>query len=453
MVKKKAVEKDIITDKKEKVDEALDLKLEDLEGIGTVRLKKLYANGIYTVNDLLSRGEEELLRMLDITWGDASKMIRVANESIRKDSVFSKMIVKGNEFKKYRDEKIKYLTTGLKELDEIIGGGYETGVITEYFGELGSGKTQITMLACIMAQMPRETCCLNCGCKDDLKDTDICDIQGLDPDDKKSICGGMIWRGGGLSEWGKPCRVVYIDTENSYRPERMLAMVYNRGLVKTKPQTKTEEKQDANKKPLNEEEEKKADKFLENVDYIRTFTSAMQMAVVENLSSIINGDMCPHCQKREINEKGEPTHQNHPKVKDGMELEVHNFKKDKPATLVIVDSIIAEFRKDFEGRGQLSDRQQKLKTHVKHLVRTTETKNVVCIITNQIQEALGVMGDNIRMVGGNELGHTATHIIYLKKPQSITKNKITAILVDSPNNAKNEVVFELGSKGIQQIKE
>ena len=44
----------------DKVNEALDKKLEDLDGIGPVRIKKLYANGIYTVDDLLSRGEEWL---------------------------------------------------------------------------------------------------------------------------------------------------------------------------------------------------------------------------------------------------------------------------------------------------------------------------------------------------------------------------------------------------------
>lgn len=441
MVKKK-VQEENISEKMDSITKALDLKLEDLEGIGTVRLKKLYSNGIYTVDDLTSRGEEELVRLLDINWSDASKMTRVAQESIKKDSVFSKMIVKGSAFKKYREEKIKYMTTGLDELDEILKndkkdkrGGYETGVITEFFGGLGSGKTQIMLLASIMAQMPKEACCLGCG---------RTDMEG------NCECKDIWWNGGGLSTFGNPCRVVYIDTENSFRPNRMLGIVYNRNLVLTKPQTKTQEKQDADKEPLDEEQEIRANLFIDNIDYIRTFTSAMQMVIVENLSSIIKGDLCPHCQKREINEKGEPTHQNHPKAKDDMELEGHDFEKDKPATLVIVDSIIAEFRKDFEGRGQLSDRQQKLKTHIKHLVRTTENRNVVCLITNQIQEALGVMGDNIRPVGGNELGHTATHIIYLKKTQSLTKNKITAILIDSPNNAKNEIVFELGSKGIQE---
>lgn len=473
--KKKKDDVKEITEKMDDLNNALDLKLEDLEGIGTVRLKKLYGNGIYTVDDLTSRGEEELVKMLNITWSEAKELIRIAATSLRKDTVFSSMIVKGSTFMKYRKEKIKYMTTGLTELDDIMRGGYETGVMTELFGAYGSGKTQFMIVACIMAQMPMKRCCIECGkvyplplkpkkpkSLENLKEYEELLVEWKKTyDDIKSVtsceCGGNIWEGGGMSEFGKPCRVVYIDTENSFRPERLLEIVYNRELVKTKPQTKTEIKQCANKEPLDEEEEERAYSFIENIDYIRPLTSAMQMTVVENLSSIINGDLCKHCQKREVNEKLDPTHQNHPKVKkDATGLEEHDFEKDKPATLVIIDSIIAEFRKDFEGRGALSDRQTKLKTHIKHLVRTSESKNVVCLITNQIQEVMGLAGthaDNIRPVGGNEIAHTSTHRIYLKKPQAITKDKITAVLVDSPNNAKNEVVFELGMMGIQEIKE
>ena len=118
--------------------------------------------------------------------------------------------------------------------------------------------------------------------------------------------------------------------------------------------------------------------------------------------------------------------------------------------LVILDSITGKFRKEFEGRGTLSDRQVKLTSHVRLLESVVEAKNVVCLVTNQAQELLGVMGDNVRPVGGNVIGHTFTHRIYLKKPQSMSKDKITAILVDSPNKAKNEVVLQLGGQGIQE---
>jgi DNA repair protein RadA len=428
----------VVTDKMEAVNDVIGLKLEDMDGIGSVRLKKLYSNGIYTVDDLLGYGEESLSRMLDISWDDAKKMTSVANESLNSEDVLSSIVVSGKDYFNFRKNKIKFMTTGVEELDEITG-GFETGVITEFFGAFGSGKTQFMMVACIMAQMPEEKCCLSCGQDDEEKiKSDKCE------------CGGTWWKGGGLSHFGKQSKVIYIDTENSYRPERLFEIVCNRELIKTKPQTKTQEKKCETKEPLDDEEYEKAMQYVYNIHISRPRTSALQMLVVANLSSMISGELCKHCQKREITKESEPTHKNHPKAKDGMKLEQHDFEKDIPATLVVLDSITGKFRKEFEGRGTLSDRQVKLSSHVRLLESVVESKNIICLVTNQAQEALGVMGDNIRPVGGNVIGHTFTHRIYLKKPQSMSKDKITAILVDSPNKAKNEVVLELGSKGIQE---
>ena len=440
MAKKKTISpvSSVVTDKMEAVNDVIGLKLEDMDGIGSVRLKKLYSNGIYTVDDLLGYGEESLSRMLDISWDDAKKMTSVANESLNSEDVLSSIVVSGKDYFNFRKNKIKFMTTGVEELDEITG-GFETGVITEFFGAFGSGKTQFMMVACIMAQMPEEKCCLSCGQDDEEKiKSDKCE------------CGGTWWKGGGLSHFGKQSKVIYIDTENSYRPERLFEIVCNRELIKTKPQTKTQEKKCETKEPLDDEEYEKAMQYVYNIHISRPRTSALQMLVVANLSSMISGELCKHCQKREITKESEPTHKNHPKAKDGMKLEQHDFEKDIPATLVVLDSITGKFRKEFEGRGTLSDRQVKLSSHVRLLESVVESKNIICLVTNQAQEALGVMGDNIRPVGGNVIGHTFTHRIYLKKPQSMSKDKITAILVDSPNKAKNEVVLELGSKGIQE---
>jgi DNA repair protein RadA len=117
-----------------------------MEGIGPIRLKKLYSNGIYTIDDLLSYGEEALSRMLDISWDESKKMTMVANEAINTEDVFSNVIVSGKDYFDFRKNKVKYMTTGLEELDEITG-GFETGVITEFFGAFGSGKTQFMMVA------------------------------------------------------------------------------------------------------------------------------------------------------------------------------------------------------------------------------------------------------------------------------------------------------------------
>ena len=46
------------------------------------------------------------------------------------------------------------MTTGSSELDALIGGGIETMSITEIFGELRTGKTQLAHTLCVTAQLP-----------------------------------------------------------------------------------------------------------------------------------------------------------------------------------------------------------------------------------------------------------------------------------------------------------
>jgi len=431
----------------EKVDDALNKKLEDLANIGPIRLKKLYANGVYTVDDLLSQGEEWVSRTLEISYDDARKMVQTASESLNTDTVFESMVITGKDYHEYRQKKIEYLNAGLPELNGILekhGRGYESGVLTEYFGAYGAGKTQVMMVACINAQLPKNPCCLSCGQTDKGSSEKVNGIP-------KCECGGTWWEGGGLSEWGKPCRVIYFDSENSYRTERLIEIILNREIVKTKPQTATQIKLQANKEPLDDAEFEKVMQFVDNVNVSRPRTSGLLITYVNNLSSMINGDFCKVCHKREINVNLEPTHQNHPKVKKDMVVEQHDFVRDIPVKLVVIDSLTGKFRKEYEGRGELSDRQTKMASYIKMLENTAETKNIVMLVTNQVQEVMGVMGDNIRPVGGHQIGHTITHRLYLKKPQSLTKSKIDVTLVDSPNMPKQTISIELGYKGIQEL--
>lgn len=56
------------------------------------------------------------------------------------------------EFHQKRAEIIQ-LTTGSKELDRLLGGGIETGSITEIFGEFRTGKTQICHTLAVTCQV------------------------------------------------------------------------------------------------------------------------------------------------------------------------------------------------------------------------------------------------------------------------------------------------------------
>jgi DNA repair protein RadA len=82
-------------------------------------------------------------------------------------------------------------TTGSQELDRILGGGVETGAITELIGEFGSGKTQICFTLAVTAQQPVE-------------------------------------------EGGYGGNVCVIDTEGTFMPERIMQIAEERGLDYTK---------------------------------------------------------------------------------------------------------------------------------------------------------------------------------------------------------------------------
>lgn len=52
--------------------------------------------------------------------------------------------------------EIILLTTGSKELDKLLGGGIETGSITEIFGEFRTGKSQLCHTLAVTCQVKLE---------------------------------------------------------------------------------------------------------------------------------------------------------------------------------------------------------------------------------------------------------------------------------------------------------
>ncbi len=94
-----------------------------------------------------------------------------------------------------RRKRLGRITTNSKALDELLGGGVETQAITEFAGEFGTGKTQLAHQIAVDIQLP--------------------------PDQ------------GGLNG-----EVVYIDTESTFRPERIVDMAKGVGLDPTEALTK-----------------------------------------------------------------------------------------------------------------------------------------------------------------------------------------------------------------------
>ena len=153
--------------------------LKDLPGIGPATAQGLRELGFHTIESLATATVREQ-EPAGIGEKKAMEIIRSARSSI------SLSFIRADELLKMR-QKISRLTTGSTEMDELLGGGLETQTITELYGEYGSGKSQVCHQLCVNVQLPPER-------------------GGLD--------------GGAL----------YIDTENTFRTERIVQMAEPLGL-------------------------------------------------------------------------------------------------------------------------------------------------------------------------------------------------------------------------------
>lgn len=150
-----------------------ELKLEELPGVGPATAEKLRDAGY---NDLMSIAVENpktLADVAEIGESTAAKIIAAAKQAADVGGFES-----GDSILERR-KKLNRLTSSSKAFDELLGGGLESQSIVEFFGEFGSGKTQMCFQLAVNATMP-------------------IDKGGLDGD------------------------VVVIDTENTFRPERIV---------------------------------------------------------------------------------------------------------------------------------------------------------------------------------------------------------------------------------------
>lgn len=109
-------------------------------------MKKLADAGYHTVESVAYAPKKALITVKGISENKADKI----------QSEAAKMVPMGfttaTEFHQRRSEMIQ-LTTGSKELDKLLGGGVETGSITEIFGEFRTGKTQLCHTLAVTCQV------------------------------------------------------------------------------------------------------------------------------------------------------------------------------------------------------------------------------------------------------------------------------------------------------------
>lgn len=320
-----------------------DMLLEDLDHVGPATAQKLKDAGFNTVEAIAVASPAELANSADIGESTAAKIISAARQSAdiggfeTGDAVFERRMLVGK------------LTTGCEEMDEMMGGGIESQSITEIYGEFGSGKTQLGHQLAVNVQLPKEQ--------------------------------------GGLNG-----SVVIIDTENTFRPERIKQMV--EGLS---------EKHGIDYDP---------EEFLRNIHVARAYNSNHQILLVDS----------------------------------AMELAEQLKGTDKPVKLLIVDSLTAHFRAEYVGRGTLADRQQKLNKHLHGLQRFGDLNNAVVLVTNQVMSKPDAFfGDPTKPIGGHIVGHTATFRLYIRKSKG---DKRIIKLVDSPNLPDGEAIIAVTGAGL-----
>ncbi len=126
----------------------------------------------------------------------------------------------------------------------------------------------------------------------------------------------------------------------------------------------------------------------------------------------------------------------------------HAFKicQEEKIKLLVVDSVLSHFRGEYIGRESLSERQQRLNSHLHKLLRIAQALNLAVVITNQVQaNPQAFFGDPTRPAGGHILAHASTHRIMLKKAAGGLR---VAKVIDSPYLPESEAYFQITEKGI-----
>ena len=149
-------------------------RLEDLPGVGKATAEKLKKAGYDSFEKIATASAKELAAVADLGEATAKKTIAAARDALEMGFESADKVLE-------RRKTIVRISTGSKELDRLLGGGIETQAITEFYGKFSSGKSQIGFQLAVNVQLPPEE-------------------------------GGL---GGGC---------LFIDTESTFRPERIVHM-------------------------------------------------------------------------------------------------------------------------------------------------------------------------------------------------------------------------------------
>ena len=170
---------------KEKEEEQEEIEFHQIDslrdhGINQNDIQKLIDAGFLSVESVFYTTKKSLCQIKGLSEVKVDKILNVCNE------ILSTGFQPSNIFLEKRKRLVRK-TTGSKELDTLLGGGFESNSITEIFGEFRTGKTQICHTLCVTCQLPKEN-------------------------------------GGGAG------KAIYIDTEGTFIPEKLAPIAERFGL-------------------------------------------------------------------------------------------------------------------------------------------------------------------------------------------------------------------------------
>ena len=275
--------------------------------VSSATIAKLKKAGISSIEDLYVYNPHELVDYCGLSEETAVKISRIAREVVRESGCGS-FIGSALEYADLLEHRDTF-TTGVRAVDQLLGGGIRVGESYEFVGEFGAGKTQICHQLAVTVQLPPE-------------------------------------------EGGLGAKAVYIDTEGTFTPSRIMKI--------------------AERFELNPRE------ALKNIVVVKAVK-------VDDLHHIVFFDL------RSI-------------------LEKENIK------LAILDSVIALHRAEFVGRGKLAERQQSLNSMLDMLRRFMMVYDIAVVLTNQVlANPAAFFGPTVKAAGGHVVAHFATHRFFIRK--------------------------------------
>lgn len=157
-----------------------DMSLSDLKGVGDATLVKLEEAGISTIMALATSSPAEVSSVAGMSESVARKLIKSARESL------SLGFEKAKEHSKRR-QSVQKISTGSSAFDGMINGGFESGTITQVYGQFSSGKTQLSHLLCVRALLDNpEAKAIYIDTESTFREDRIRDFavaNGIDPED------------------------------------------------------------------------------------------------------------------------------------------------------------------------------------------------------------------------------------------------------------------------------